>query len=512
MILKHDFQKLISMNRWVLLLLIPSVLIIEFTFIEQDNFWNNHYDPSYAYLMNGLNLAVNHGDIGHTDHPGTPVQMMVAVIITTTYCFTHTGNSLTEDVLYYPEYYLRILALVFTFVNIILILLLGFVALRCTGEIITSVMFQSATFIPISHLIQHNFYDVKPEPVQFACTMILMMFFLVYSTGMGLHQTCCLNKKLNLYVPAAPIVFGMLTGVIIASKTIAFPLFIFPLFLIPGTRKKFLYAITVPASFLVVTIPIWSIYPKFIDRTLSFFVHSGKYGHGASNVTDLQLLGRNCGHIASTAPVFLIVLFVSIILVVTGFLRNNRDKRLNLLAALVIIQLISIFLVCKEFAPRYMLPVLFTIVLNIYLIFLIFKIRPAVKNIVLLSFILACLFLNFRIPFDPIDNNLPIKMEKGSQAIFCWDTPDPRAALYSGNSYSKKMRNALLAKNYTHFVFYDNWRDQFTDWNHKLNFDSLNRTQTRIILYGPEKSFQKLCNRVQLIKLGRMKFLAVPLN
>ncbi len=511
MILKQDFQAIKTNKWWFFLLLIPSILIIEFNFCKQDYFWNNHYDPSYAYLMNGLNLAVNHGDIGHTDHPGTPVQMIVAVIITTTYYFTPTGNSMPEDVLYYPEYYLRIIALIFTFVNIFLVLLLGFVALRCTGEVITSLMFQSMTFIPISHLIQHNFYDVKPEPVQFAGTMILMMFFLVYSTGKGLHGSFSINRRLNLTIPVAPIAFGTLIGFIITCKTIAFPLFFFPLVLIPGARKKILYVLTCLATFLVLTIPIWNIYPKFIDRTLRFFVHSGKYGHGAANVMDIHAMDQNLINIVHTAPVFLFVLVVSITLVISWFLRNMRDKRFNILATLVIIQLISVFLVCKEFAPRYMLPVLFTIVLNLYLIFLIFKVRKMLKNIVLLSFILACFSLNFRIPLDPTGDNLPIKREKGTLNIFCWDTPDPMAALYSGNSYSKKMRNSLLARTYPHFVFYNYWMDQLTDWNHTLNFDSLRRVQPRIILYGPEKSFKKLNDSIKLKKLGKMKFLVEPI-
>ena len=81
--------------KWLLLLIIPCVLLIEFTSEKQPYFWDNRYDPSYAYLLNGLNLSLTHGNVGHIDHPGTTVQVMAAFIIKVTYQFRNKSIPLS---------------------------------------------------------------------------------------------------------------------------------------------------------------------------------------------------------------------------------------------------------------------------------------------------------------------------------------------------------------------------------------------------------------------------------
>lgn len=38
-------------------------------------------DPEYAYLFSGLNFSQLHFKIAHIDHPGTPLQLLICVII-----------------------------------------------------------------------------------------------------------------------------------------------------------------------------------------------------------------------------------------------------------------------------------------------------------------------------------------------------------------------------------------------------------------------------------------------
>jgi len=61
-----------------LLTIIPVIIfVLGFLFFKDiANFYMSWYDPVYAYLFNGTNLAQELFDIGHTDHPGTPLQIL----------------------------------------------------------------------------------------------------------------------------------------------------------------------------------------------------------------------------------------------------------------------------------------------------------------------------------------------------------------------------------------------------------------------------------------------------
>jgi subtilase family serine protease len=70
-------------------LIIPLLLIvfIAVALNELTHFYFEWYDPVYAYLMNGLTFALGSGDIGHTDHPGTPLQLFCSVVIRVVHFF-----------------------------------------------------------------------------------------------------------------------------------------------------------------------------------------------------------------------------------------------------------------------------------------------------------------------------------------------------------------------------------------------------------------------------------------
>src|SRR5579885_2870698 len=84
-----------------LLYLVATVLVLHRIW----PFYSLFPDPYYAYLMNGVNLASGHMEIGHIDHPGTPVQCFAAIIIFFTHFVTDKGI-LYHDVLSNPEKYL----------------------------------------------------------------------------------------------------------------------------------------------------------------------------------------------------------------------------------------------------------------------------------------------------------------------------------------------------------------------------------------------------------------------
>src|SRR4029079_1248187 len=67
----------------LILLLLPALLIVVAFQIRTASgpYWfSENLDPSYAYLLNSLNISNLHRP-NHIDHPGTPVQTLGAVII-----------------------------------------------------------------------------------------------------------------------------------------------------------------------------------------------------------------------------------------------------------------------------------------------------------------------------------------------------------------------------------------------------------------------------------------------
>ena len=73
-------------------------------------FYYGWFDPGYAYLMNGLTFATGSLDIGHTDHPGTSLQLICALIIKIT-GFIRGADDLPTDVITNAELYLHVISL-----------------------------------------------------------------------------------------------------------------------------------------------------------------------------------------------------------------------------------------------------------------------------------------------------------------------------------------------------------------------------------------------------------------
>jgi hypothetical protein len=71
--------------------------------------------PDYSYLMNGLNILSLHIP-NHFDHPGTPVQVIIAFILGATWLLTlpwHGFSSLQNEILAHPQFYMQCVNCVF---------------------------------------------------------------------------------------------------------------------------------------------------------------------------------------------------------------------------------------------------------------------------------------------------------------------------------------------------------------------------------------------------------------
>jgi hypothetical protein len=160
--------------KYLLLLLIPITILIN---IRNNNKAYFDFDPNYIYLFNGINLATQHGKIGHYDNPGTPVIVFSAVVMKTTYLFRNSSDAFPIDVLRNPQHYINVIAWTFSVINALLILLLGVFILRTTKDITYSLLFQSIPYLS-KVIFTWCFQLLSPEPVLFGSVILFIILFL----------------------------------------------------------------------------------------------------------------------------------------------------------------------------------------------------------------------------------------------------------------------------------------------------------------------------------------------
>ena len=506
--LVHFIEKI----KWMLLLIIPCTLLIEFTGVKQPYFWNKQYDPSYAYLLNGLNLSQSLGNIGHTDHPGTTVQVMAAFIIKATYQFRDKSIPMAEDVLRNPEFYLKVIALSFTYGNILLLVLLGFIALKGTGEILYGLLFQSLPFLFNSYLRHLVFYAVRPEQLLFSGLILLLSVFLIDTNGIGLKGEIKIAKlgargKIFDGIPWKIIVYAMIIGFCLTTKIHCFPLFFFPLLVIQTVRSKILYSILTLLSFLFFTIPIWVSYPKMFTWLYGLFLHSGRYGKGPADIVDRTIYWANLFEIFKTQPIFTGIMLVSFLVLTVQASKREKNLRFKYLLAIFMVEIFAILLISKQYRMHYLISIIPMSILNIYLIFKLINTRKWEKPLILL-FISICLYLNFNYHISkPYITVNPIVPEKNALSIFSYSSADQRAALSFGNMFAKFKWSETLNNIYPECYFYDQWENTYSTWYQKIEPDSLRKINSRILVYGRKAKLELLYQSTEVIQLDSTRFL-----
>ena len=231
-------------------------------------------DPTYPYLFNSLNL-LNKIPPSHIDHPGTPVQLLGALILK----ITHLGSSIdqiTEKILRDPEQYIQLISNVMIFLNSLVLFIIGIVAYKIFENLISPIFLQLSPFL--STLILRHGTQFKPEIMLVFATLILILLSL-YALKPGLF-----NKNQKKFV----FCYGLIAGFGVATKIIFIPLLVLPVFLFVKKSNFFLYALTIIFSFLLFTLPMIEVYGKFIQYMERLFWGSKSYGSGAETIIDYQ--------------------------------------------------------------------------------------------------------------------------------------------------------------------------------------------------------------------------------
>lgn len=479
-----------------LLFFIPIILIFVCKRVENNrgHFWIDP-DPDYCYLLNGLSLASKNGDIGHIDHPGTPVQIVSGEVIKVIYRFRKTSNDIITDVLLNPEQYLKNIAWFFAIFNISLIFFLGLVVLIFTRSLFYSILFQGIPFTSKMLLLQ-GFYNVTPEPFLLSANLIFIgiCISLLYDYP---HFKYPDNNKYGLirFIKKNywPMLFGFVIAFSVASKLYSAPLFIIPFFLLDSRLNRIKYILFTFLFFVVFTFPIIEKYNTLLSWIIRLVSHKGYYGHGEAGLVDWPSFFQAIKKIYSNHQFIAGIFILSITALIIRLVKRDKGLKVKMMMAFIIFQIFEISLIAKEYYPHYVVPVLPSFTFTFFLSIFMFDFNFNYKKILISLFIISNLFIvSSQLKYLFKKNNVKQNVQNQSDSnlkecieIYSYGCSSPVYALDLGNYYSKRIFCTQLSEIYSDKYFYDIWNRRFYDWKGDTVFlDSLYMHNHNLILKG----------------------------
>lgn len=477
--------------------IVPLLVAILSLFFIKDlgPYYLHCFDPAYNYLLNGLNLALGEMEIGHTDHPGTPLQLLSALVIRFTFFFMD-DKQLMDSVLTYPETYLFSISLFLLILHVIALYILGFFVYKHSNSIPVAVFLQLG--LPVSLQAFFNVPRVQTESLLgLWCTLLIAVTFVqVFSRA---------KFKQHLQI----LLFSILSALLITTKVSAAGLLVLPLFILPGVLNKLKYIALTTVFTSLVLVPIYSKLGHFADFITRIFTHLGSYGQGSEGLPEMGEYLANIRKILSAEVPFTLayvaVLVTCIMLVFRKVKVPGRDRRPEkLMFAVFLVMSLQILVVARQYSFHYMLPAYSLAFLGIFAVYKVVsgsgwlpwkfnlkKLSPMLW--ILMAVIFARAIVHFQFFPDlshPAKKTGEFLKNHSQKAIVILaerykDTALPEQAFYFGTSYSGYMKDIYrqwLKKKYPATYFYDAG-ENLAGWDENLMKEELMQLYPELLLY-----------------------------
>ena len=343
------------------LLMIPALALILYVIFSQARgpfYLPFNYDPDYAYLFNGLNLASGIGP-EHIDHPGTPLQLFTAAAIR----LVNIGSSnhaMILTVLSHSESYLRGLNLAVMIGFLISLLLSGFFVWRKSGSMIAALFLQATPF-----LLAQDFY----ETVRFRPEALLLIMILALAAVLYIQV---LRDEPENWIAIGLLSF--LAATMLVTKINSAPFVLLPLFSLRNWKTRAGYVVLLCLFAGLWLLPLIPHYHRFVTWVLGLVTHKERYGTGDPGWFPHNFASR-LTFIIGQRPIFLLTVLLSVATVARGwiFLRGKmlpQEARLTrLLAGLVFADILEYVMVGKFEQARYLVPAMTFCGLNWVILF-----------------------------------------------------------------------------------------------------------------------------------------------
>jgi hypothetical protein len=352
-------------RRWVLftaLAIVPVLtLIVSGAFTHAiGQRWNAvSYDPDYSYLLNSLNLAEGAAP-HHTDHPGTPVQLLGAVVLSARHLAVGSGT-LRDQVLRDPESALSAISIVIRLGYGAALFVLGCSARRLSGNVMCGIATQAVAAIP--HIGLSLLWRVNPEPVLMTLSLLLGSAMLLGLASDRRHS------------PRHAALCGVLVGVGLATKVTFFPLLVAPVWALNRARLWGIYIGSVAAAFLIAVAPILGQAGRVASWMWGLVVSDARYGNSRGHaVVDPTRYGFDLRRMIAGEPFSAAIIAGSTLLLACFWLSAKRrtaapelrDRALAL-ACVTLAQTAQFVMVAKHPGARYLVPALSLVGVNVCL-------------------------------------------------------------------------------------------------------------------------------------------------
>lgn len=493
-----------------ILLVLPLLLINTGSLLTESKgpYWlAPNQDPEYAYLFNALNVATL-TKIGHTDHPGTPVQVIGGIALRLLN-INASSSTLAEEVIRDPEYYLSILNKIFSFINFNVLLITGVAMYFLTKDIALSLLMQLSPFF-YETILDYGLTRVSPEPLLLSVTLLFALFLIMFSFSDIQSTTKAEGIGIKITHKGFVTIFALLAGFGVATKLTFLPLLVIPLVLLTSIKSRVQYLFGTLFSFVLFTLPIISQYDYFFIWLYNVFSHTGFYGSGMNTIIDSTLYLTSVKELLEQNIVYsMIVLSSFIVLAIKPSIYGHKtifdDKKWRLLLGLALSHVTSILMVAKHPGQHYLLPSLtlagFTMVLCILNLrpVLDYYRLPVKSSVIIISLmILSVLTVQGQNIHNLYRNNTATKNElfkiyvkdetdyPDYARIYYYRSSSPYYALEFGDLYSYRKYAHVLSKYYNNNVFfYDIWRRQYNSWTETIKLqDLVTKYGRKIIFHG----------------------------
>ncbi|MCB2186216.1 MAG: hypothetical protein KQJ78_07350 [Deltaproteobacteria bacterium] len=430
-------------------------------------------DPAYPYLFNALNILAGQMP-GHTDHPGTPLQMLAGGVVWLTWAVRRLAGQagdLAAAVLADPETYCLAINFTLTVLAALAWKLLARVIRRESGQPWLGLVAQLA-FLGSQTLLL-TLTQIRTETLLLSLAPLYAAAWWSLTTGAGREAARPWARALWL---------GALAGLAAATKITSAPLWAFFL-LLPGWGPRLAAGGAAVGAFVLGTAPIWPQYPRMWTWFTDILTHSGRYGAGAGLLPSLGELAANLGAILRAEPLLPVTLgLAAAALILTwqreGFRRAWQGDGRALALGLVVVGF-QILLVMKHYGLRYLVPALLICPPILALAW-----RTAAPSLARAGANLraraglglaALVLLAGSALWAWYDNELSLaqtyqaqqRLEELAQRQGCRIIPyyvysGREFALYLGDRYSRFTQDALLARMYPDYREFNAWRGEFT--------------------------------------------------
>ncbi|MCA6362255.1 MAG: hypothetical protein IM638_04415 [Bacteroidetes bacterium] len=447
------------------LFLLPAVVaVLGVMHIKQHPI--SHYtssDPAYAYLMNGLTLATGSFDIGHTDNPGTTVQVFQAVVIRIVYLF-RSAPSVVDDVVANPEVYIMAGRTGMFIINTLLLMWLGFFVWKHSGKKMgVALLMQCMLFF--SQFLIIYFTLLMPEAFLISGGIVL--------SGICIHMLYCKELTHARKIRYA-IAFSIVTAFMAVTKFPAVVLFAIPLFLLSGNIYKLIYLTGAFICTALFVLPAKNKIAHFFQFLFGILTHKGRYGSGEEGFVNKNDFTNNLYTHYLHNKIYIILLIVCALLLIAGFIRYKKwmapnALKFRLLGGILIAAAANLAMASKEFAYHYLISVqilsglaLLTALLTVFSIWpqLKLKLQLVARNTLLIPAV--CVFsvvllyphrVYYNFNFQPQDHSAEVieafnaqgKLPAIFSSTYC-NGPSPICGFRFGLAFSGDIRMKFAAR------------------------------------------------------------------